>query len=177
MRPTSVELLESIAQALEDQVLPLMQDKWGASTLRSAMQLLRHLALRVPFEARILAADNEDVRRVLTLVHDELTQIGESDLASSRCGSAWRESRGPARCHRDRRSERNVSACGRGDRRGARSPAGSRRSAADPCGARRISAAAARARTRDVPPGISEPSFLIESTWCNLLRRIPSNDS
>jgi len=83
MRPTSVELLESIAQALEDQVLPVMQDKWGASTLRSAMQLLRHLALRVPFEARILAADNEDVRRVLTLVHDELTQIGESDLAST----------------------------------------------------------------------------------------------
>jgi cell division septum initiation protein DivIVA len=83
MRPTSVELLEGIAQALEDQVLPLMQDKWGASTLRSAMQLLRHLALRVPFEARILAADNEDVRRVLTLVHDQLTQIGESDLASS----------------------------------------------------------------------------------------------
>jgi cell division septum initiation protein DivIVA len=83
MRPTSVELLEGIAQALEDQVLPLMQDKWGASTLRSAMQLLRHLALRVPFEARFLAADNEDVRRVLTLVHDQLTQIGESDLASS----------------------------------------------------------------------------------------------
>ena len=83
MRPTSVELLEGIAQALEDQVLPLMQDKWGASTLRSAMQLLRHLALRVPLEARILAADNEDVRGVLTLVHDELTRIGESDLASS----------------------------------------------------------------------------------------------
>ncbi len=83
MRPTSAELLDSIAQALEDQVLPLIQDKWGASTLRSAMQLLRHLALRVPLEPRILAADNDDVRRILTLAHDRLTQIGESDLAST----------------------------------------------------------------------------------------------
>jgi len=29
MRPTTVELLESIAQALEDHVLPVIQDKWG----------------------------------------------------------------------------------------------------------------------------------------------------
>ncbi len=83
MRPTSVELLESIAQALEDQVLPVMQDKWGASTLRSAMQLLRHLALRVPLEPRILAADNEDVRRVLALARERLTQLGETDLAAA----------------------------------------------------------------------------------------------
>jgi hypothetical protein len=78
-----VELLESIAKALEDQVLPVMQDKWGASTLRSAMQLLRHLALRVPLEPRILAADNDDVRRVLALARERLTQLGETDLAAA----------------------------------------------------------------------------------------------
>jgi hypothetical protein len=83
MRPTTVELLDSIAQALEEQVLPVMQDKWGASTLRSAMQLLRHLALRVPLEAGILAADNDDVRRILTLVGDRLSQLGETDLAAA----------------------------------------------------------------------------------------------
>jgi hypothetical protein len=83
MRPTTVELLESIAQALEDQVLPVIQDKWGASTLRSAMQLLRHLALRVPLEAGILAADNDDARRILTLVGDRLGQLGETDLAAA----------------------------------------------------------------------------------------------
>jgi hypothetical protein len=83
VRPTSAELLESIAQALEDQVLPVIQDKWGASTLRSAMQLLRHLALRVPLEPRVLAADNDDVRRILTLAHDRLTQLGETDLAAA----------------------------------------------------------------------------------------------
>jgi hypothetical protein len=78
-----VELLESIAQALEDQVLPVMQDKWGASTLRSAMQLLRHLALRVPLEPRILAADNDDVRKVLALARERLTQLGETGLAAA----------------------------------------------------------------------------------------------
>jgi hypothetical protein len=83
MRPTTVELLESIAQALEDHVLPVIQDKWGASTLRSAMQLLRHLALRVPLEAGILAADNDDVRRILTLVGDRLSELGETDLAAA----------------------------------------------------------------------------------------------
>ena len=83
MRPTTVELLESIAQALEDRVLPVIQDKWGASTLRSALQLLRHLALRVPLEAGILAADNDDVRRILTLVGDRLSQLGETDLAAA----------------------------------------------------------------------------------------------
>ena len=83
MRPTTVELLDSIAQALEEQVLPVIQDKWGASTLRSAMQLLRHLALRVPLEAGILAADNDDVRRMLTLVGDRLRELGETDLAAA----------------------------------------------------------------------------------------------
>jgi hypothetical protein len=83
MRPTTVELLESIAQALEDQVLPVVQDRWGASTLRSAMQLLRHLALRVPLEAGILAADNDDARRILTLASDRLRQLGETDLAAA----------------------------------------------------------------------------------------------
>ena len=83
MRPTTVELLDSIAQALEEQVLPVIQDKWGASTLRSAMQLLRHLALRVPLEAGILAADNDDVRRILTLVGARLSELGETDLAAA----------------------------------------------------------------------------------------------
>jgi hypothetical protein len=83
MRPTSAELLEVIAQELEDQVLPVVQDKWGASTLRSAMQLLRHLALRVPLEPRILAEDNDDARGTLALAHDRLARLGERDLAAT----------------------------------------------------------------------------------------------
>ena len=83
MRPTSAELLETIAQELEDQVLPVLQDKWGASTVRSAMQLLRHLALRVPLEPRILAADNEDARSALRFAHERLIRLEASDLAAT----------------------------------------------------------------------------------------------
>jgi hypothetical protein len=83
MRPTSAELLATIAQELEDKVLPVMQDKWGASTVRSAMQLLRHLALRVPLEPRILAEDNQDARAALVLAHDRLSSLGASDLAAA----------------------------------------------------------------------------------------------
>lgn len=83
MRPTSAELLETIAQELEERVLPVLQDKWGASTVRSAMQLLRHLALRVPLEPRILAADNEDARSVLRFAHLHLVRVEATDLAAA----------------------------------------------------------------------------------------------
>jgi hypothetical protein len=65
MRPTSRELLEGIAAALERQVAPVVQDKWAASVLRSAVQLLAHLGVRVEDEARLLSEDNADARRVL----------------------------------------------------------------------------------------------------------------
>jgi hypothetical protein len=45
--------------------------------------LLRHLALRVPLEAGILATDNDDACRILTLVSDRLRELGETDLAAA----------------------------------------------------------------------------------------------
>src|SRR5271155_1664425 len=95
MRPTSAELLETIAQELEDRVLPVVQDKWAASTLRSAMQLLRHLALRVPLEPRILAEDNEDARAALMLARDRLTRLGESELAAAAAAALHSEAADP----------------------------------------------------------------------------------
>ena len=65
MRPTSTELIASVADALETQVLPAIQDQWAASTVRSAMQLLRHLALRVEREPQILQAEAADLHHVL----------------------------------------------------------------------------------------------------------------
>ena len=65
MRPTSPDLIAGVADALEWQVLPVVQDQWAASTLRSAMQLLRHLALRVEQEPRILVEEARDLRGVL----------------------------------------------------------------------------------------------------------------
>jgi hypothetical protein len=67
MQPTARTLLERIADALDESVLPaLSHDKWSASTLRSAVTLLRHLAKRVELEAAIIAADTQDANAVLT---------------------------------------------------------------------------------------------------------------
>ena len=60
VRPTTRELVDGIANALERQVSPVVQDKWAASVLRSAVQLLRHVAVRVEDEARLLVEDNAD---------------------------------------------------------------------------------------------------------------------
>jgi hypothetical protein len=65
VRPTTRELVEGIANALERQVAPAVQDKWAASVLRSALQLLRHVSIRVEDEARLLGEDNADATRVL----------------------------------------------------------------------------------------------------------------
>jgi len=65
MRPTAPELMAAIVESLERQVAPNLQDKWAASALRSATQLLNHLAIRIEREGRVLVEDNRDVRHVL----------------------------------------------------------------------------------------------------------------
>lgn len=81
MRPTSRFLIESIAEALETSVLPVIpaDDKWSASTVRSAVTLLGHLAKRVELEGGILAADNDDARAVLADIAPQM-RLGQ-DIA------------------------------------------------------------------------------------------------
>jgi hypothetical protein len=77
MRPTTRELIEAIVVALEQQVTPAVADKWAASALRSAVQLLNHIALRVENEGRVLIEDNADIRRVLTGIAPVLADRSE----------------------------------------------------------------------------------------------------
>jgi hypothetical protein len=79
MRPTSPELISAIVESLERQVAPHVEDKWAASALRSATQLLNHLAVRVEREGGVLVEDNQDVRRVLEAVLPRLA--AHPDLA------------------------------------------------------------------------------------------------
>jgi hypothetical protein len=78
MRPTTRELIDGIVTALEHQVAPVVQDKWAASVLRSATQLLNHIALRAEDEARVLIEDNLDVRQVLEAIRPRLA--GKADI-------------------------------------------------------------------------------------------------
>jgi len=73
-------LIESIIGALERQVAPAVQDKWASSVLRSATQLLNHIALRTESEARVLIEDNQDVRQVLEGIAPRLAR-GEASAA------------------------------------------------------------------------------------------------
>jgi hypothetical protein len=82
MRPTTPELISAIVESLERQVAPNVADKWAASALRSATQLLNHLAVRVEREGRVLAEDNQDARRVLEAALPRLA--AHPDLAGVR---------------------------------------------------------------------------------------------
>ena len=88
MRPTTRELVDGIANALERQVSPVVQDKWAASVLRSAMQLLRHVAVRVEDEARLLVDDNADAARTLEGAVRHLQPGPDSDALRSMIASA-----------------------------------------------------------------------------------------
>jgi hypothetical protein len=81
MRPTTRELIEAVVSSLQRDVSPHLADKWGASALRSAVQLLQHVAVRVEKEAALLIEDNADVRRVLRSTRER--------LAASRSCAAW----------------------------------------------------------------------------------------
>jgi hypothetical protein len=83
MRPTTPELLDSIAEQLGEQVLPAVTDKWAASTVRSAIQLLRHLALRVEHEPRLLAAESMDLQLTLKRVAEALSDTELSELKTA----------------------------------------------------------------------------------------------
>ena len=65
MRPSTKELLDSIAHALDTRVAPTVTDEWAASSLRSIGTLLAHLSVRVESELTILAEGNADLRAVL----------------------------------------------------------------------------------------------------------------
>ncbi len=88
MRPTTRELVDGIANALERQVSPVVQDKWAASVLRSALQLLRHVAVRVEDEARLLIDDNADAARTLEGAVRHLQPGPDSDTLRGMIASA-----------------------------------------------------------------------------------------
>lgn len=72
MRPSTKELLDSIANALDMRVAPTVTDEWAASSLRSIGTLLAHLSVRVELELTILAEGNADLRAVLGEVCERL---------------------------------------------------------------------------------------------------------
>lgn len=84
MRPSTKELLDSIAEALDTRVAPTVTDPWAASSLRSIGTLLNHLSVRVEHELTILAEGNADLREVLSDACDRLEGRATPSLPSMR---------------------------------------------------------------------------------------------
>lgn len=81
MKPDAPQMLKAIAVALERDVLPHVGDKWAASSTRSAIQLLQHLAIRVTLEPRILADEALRLEEWLPVLAVALEAAGEAALA------------------------------------------------------------------------------------------------
>jgi len=71
VNPTSSELVTAIADALRNDIAPLLADQpWPASELRTIDALLAHLAVRIEHEDQVLRADNDELDALLVELAD-----------------------------------------------------------------------------------------------------------
>jgi hypothetical protein len=69
IRPTSVDLVKGVEEALRETVLPeLARGTSARKQLQAALEILRRVAHAMPSEAATLAADNEDMAELLRKV-------------------------------------------------------------------------------------------------------------
>lgn len=98
MRPSARQLIEGIDWSLTQRVVPVTEDRWAASTLRSIHCLLQHLAARVEQEGQLLHDDNADLRSVLGEVRDLLAGVDGWQRTCAAVAAAlerpWREAGG-----------------------------------------------------------------------------------
>jgi hypothetical protein len=96
MRPTAIELVSRIRQAIDDTILPKVEDKIAASSLRSARVLLDHLASRLEHEPAFLAADNADAGAVLARA---IKMLSTADAGPIRAAVSSAETSDPAQAN------------------------------------------------------------------------------
>lgn len=99
MRPSALELVVRVRQAIDDAVLPFVEDKLAASSLRSAKVLLDHAAKLIELEAGFLAEDNADVRAVLAKAATELAGAEQAPALNAVLAEA--EQSDPAKANDD----------------------------------------------------------------------------
>lgn len=73
MMPTTQQMLAAVQLALQEHVVPKIDDQWAQSALRSVDVILNHLQARVPVEGIILHEDNRELVALLTTARDRLS--------------------------------------------------------------------------------------------------------
>jgi hypothetical protein len=72
IHPSVDDALAAIIAAVEEQIAPHVQDEYAASLCRTVGQMLRSVQARLKEEPAALAADNADLREVLSANLDRL---------------------------------------------------------------------------------------------------------
>jgi len=82
MRPTAVEMIQCVEFSLDADVVPnLGSDPRAHSAVASIRFLLRHLAVRVEVEPRMLAEDSRDIRELCVSLVEVFRSAGMGELA------------------------------------------------------------------------------------------------
>jgi hypothetical protein len=86
MMPTAEQMIVAAQQALKDFVVPVVEDQWAASALRSVDVILSHLAVRTSIEGPMLHEDNLELVALLGKAED--LGLGNQETAAFRAEAA-----------------------------------------------------------------------------------------
>ena len=82
MRPNAVEILRSIGATFDEYLLPEISEPFAHSLALTVSNLLRHVTLRLEQEGRVLVAEIEDLRAVLSQARAFAASAGMPEVAS-----------------------------------------------------------------------------------------------
>ena len=86
MMPTAEQMIVAAQRALKDYVVPVVEDQWAASALRSVDVILSHLAARTPIEGPMLHEDNRELAALLGKA--ETIGLGNAAISAFRAEAA-----------------------------------------------------------------------------------------
>lgn len=66
MKPSIQDIIEAAQKALREKVVPVVEDQWAASALRSLDAIFSHLHARVPVEGPMLFEDNLELVDIIS---------------------------------------------------------------------------------------------------------------
>jgi hypothetical protein len=77
MKPSVQQLIKATQESLREKVVPVVEDQWAASTLRSVDLILSHLHARTQIEGPMLFEDNKELVALMTNLEVPLDGLPE----------------------------------------------------------------------------------------------------
>jgi hypothetical protein len=83
IHPTIDDALTAIIHAVERDIAPHVTDDYAASVTRTVVQMLRSVQVRASQEPELLAADNRELRALLTDLLERLPEAVRADVGAA----------------------------------------------------------------------------------------------